>query len=122
MKETTHDVCAVYGRGSNDQVELWLGIKQRSKAGKVRLQFLDALPDEEGKYVLMGESKTLKQGLIAYTFKSVVFTQKTTHKAAREGNRRGKKQVTIVIKEALDAAVLKSLEEKCTDEADEADD
>ena len=121
-KEETYDVCAVFGKGSNGQAEVWLAIKlQCRRANYTRLQFLGALPDEQGKYVLMGESGTWKQDLVAHTFKDVVFTQKITYKAVRTGRGRGRKQVTTVTKEALDAAVLKSLEEKCAAEADEAD-
>ena len=118
--EQIHDVCAVYGKGDNGQAELWLGIKLQCRAAnKVRLQFLDQLPDEEGKYVLLREWETLKEDLIAHTFKQVVF--KVTYKAVRRGRSKGKKKVPLVTKSALDAQVLKELGDKCTAEDAEAD-
>ena len=123
-REESHDVCAVFGQGTNGQAELWLGIKLACRRAKyTRLQFLDALPDEQGKYVLMGESETMQKDLIVHTFPSVVFVKKAVHKAPRNGQSSRKGKVITVTKEALDAAVLKTLEEKCAAAAeDEAED
>ena len=122
-QEETHHVYAVFGAGDNGQAEVWLGIKVPCRAKEsIRMQFLDPISEEPGKYMLLDAAQTYPARLVAHTFKDVVFSKKNVNKSTRSRHGgRGKRKHIIVTKEPLDADVLRDLEAQCAAGEDESE-
>ena len=102
---------AVFGEGEEGN-EVWLGIKISSRInGKVRLQYMEAIPDKPGMFLLTGTTDLYRKELVRHTFSQVSFITMPNYAQITRGRGRKKKKVgsRTTTKSPLDARILKQL-------------